>query len=102
MKEFNLETTPLPKLSPGEAVAKILRFAEKLKELGFTPAERFFNLETLQNPIAMAGFPAIEGEGNSIRFSYDRGVLTLWFTNLFADPENEMRKKVQETWNTLS
>lgn len=84
------------------ALKKLLALSPKLKELGLTPCDRFFNLETLQNPTSEFGFPIVEDGLNGIRVSYKKGNLTLWFTNNFEDENNETRKKVQEIWNSLN
>jgi|GEM_PF-5670096 len=38
------------------ALEKLITLGKKLKELGLTPCERFFNTETLKKPTAIAVF----------------------------------------------
>jgi len=95
---MNLEQ---PKKPEYIALEKVITLGKKLKELGLTPCERFFNIETLKNPTAIAGIPIVEDGQNGIRISYENGELDLWFTNAFEDPKNEIRIKVQEVWDNL-
>ncbi len=80
-----------------EALEKLQRTAEILRDLGFDVIDRFINIDTLSRPTAEAGFPVVNDGAQGIRVSYSqRRGFRIWFTNGFENPDSPRRQEVEE------
>ena len=74
-------------------------FSGILKKYGLTPSERFFTIDNLYED---STFPIVEDGLNGIRVTFEEGILNLWFTNRFENPDNEIRVKIKSEWDKLN
>ena len=80
-----------------EALTKLQKTADILRDLGFDVVDRFINIDTLTRPTAEAGFPVVNDGAQGIRVSYSpRRGFRVWFTNGFEKPDNPRRQEVEE------
>ncbi len=80
-----------------EALEKLQKTADVLRDLGFDVIDRFINIDTLSRPTAEAGFPIVNDGMQGIRASYSqRRGFKIWFTNGFENPDSPRRQEVEK------
>ena len=81
--------------NPEQALERLQKIAEILKEMKLNVIDRAVTLERLLDATAEIGFPIVREGSNGVRASYSkRDGLRIWFTNGFDDPSNLTRQEI--------
>lgn len=118
MNELSTNSLEPVREKPEQSLEKVWSLLEELqinlRSLGLDVTGRNFRKEVFFSETAEAGVPVVSDGLDGARVSFKKrsferyGIkrdefynLKLWFTNGFEKPDNEIRQKIQASWDEL-